>query len=132
MKTIQKINKIEEQRKNIVQRLLEIDEVLCGSYNTVFRKCGKETCWCKDALQGHAFSRIIWQDQKSNKTKTRAVHENKREWVSQCTANYREMRDLLKSLNALNQELLSAVDLMIKEKSGKTEKKGEFNLSNDN
>jgi len=98
MKTIEKIKKNEENRKNLISRLLTVENVLSGSHNTVFRKCGKTNCWCNDAQKGHAYSRYIWRDKETGETKTA-------------------------ELESLNNALISEVRKMIDQKIAKTEKK---------
>jgi len=123
MKTIEKIKKNEENRKNLISRLLTVENVLSGSHNTVFRKCGKTNCWCNDAQKGHAYSRYIWRDKETGETKTKATGENDIEWMKTCTANYREVKKVVAELESLNNALISEVRKMIDQKIAKTEKK---------
>jgi len=124
MKTIEKIKKIEDQRKVLISRLVEMENILSGSYNTVYRKCGKPNCWCKDAPQGHSYNRYIWRDKETGATRTKATHDNDEEWVKLCTANYRKARETFVELESLNNTLLLNVKEMIEQKIEKTEKNG--------
>lgn len=119
MKTIEKI---EENRNVLINRLLDVENILSGSHNTVFRKCGKANCWCNDVRKGHAYSRYIWRDKKTGETKTKATGENDAEWMKACTANYREVKKTISELESLNSALISEVRKMIDQKVAKTEK----------
>lgn len=122
MKTIEKIRKIEENRKILISRLLDMENILSGSHNTVFRKCGKTNCWCNDAQKGHAYSRYIWRDKETGVTKTKATDESDVVWMQACTANYREVKKAILELESLNSALFLEIRKMIDQKIVKTEK----------
>ena len=92
MKTIEKIIKIETQRKKLIEKILEIEEILFGSLNSVYRKCGKENCWCNEAEQGHFLKRLSWKDIASDTARTKAVHVEDENWIALCLANYKKLR----------------------------------------
>jgi hypothetical protein len=132
MKTIDKINKIENQRKNLIKKISDVENILSGSYNIVTRKCGKLNCWCNDASIGHEYSRYIWRDRVTKATRTKAIHEDEKEWIVYCTSNYKELRKMLAELESLNNSLLKVINEMIVQKMEKTEKMKNSALSSVN
>ena len=99
------IRDLEKERQQVLKELLNSKQLLRGSVATVYTKCGRENCWCKDG-KGHPHTRITWSEKA--KGYTRKVPKNEMSWIKKVTENYRNFRSLrrrLKELEASIKEL---------------------------
>ena len=100
MSSNEKINKLEKARALILKDLLELEEMIPGSYKSLFHKCGKPNCWCSEQEQGgHPFQRITWTEEGIAKTKT--IPKDDVDWVKKVTSRYRTFRRLRRKLKNL-------------------------------
>ena len=103
MKINEKIKEIEEKRKELLEKIQKINEMMPGSFKRVHLKCGKENCWCKNEHNtGHPVDRITWSEQGTSKTK--AIPKEDIEWIKKVTKNYREFKNFEKELKRLEQQ----------------------------
>jgi hypothetical protein len=98
--------------KNIrdLAELLDSDNLVRGSIATVYTKCGKDNCRCKEE-KGHPHARISWSEK--GQGYTRKVPKNEIEWCLEKTENYRRFRSLkskLKDLEGNTANLLNALE----------------------
>jgi hypothetical protein len=122
-KKIEKIRKIlrglERQRQKIVSELLCYDELLRGSFATVYTKCGKDTCWCKDG-KGHPHSRLTWNEE--GQGYTRKVPKDEIPWILEATEHYRQFRLLRRRLKELEARSKSILDQLEEQTVERTRK----------
>lgn len=90
-----------------MQRLLEIDAMIRGSFGRVHRKCGHPTCWCSEGV-GHPVDRINYSD--DGRSRTKAVAPEDVEWARQMTQNYKRFRKHRQALRSLEKKINRAVD----------------------
>lgn len=98
---------LEMKREQILSELLDFDEILRGSLATVYTKCGKDNCWCKNG-EGHPHSRISWSEK--GEGYTRKVPKDEIPWVREVAKNYRKFRSLRRSLKQLETRIKKALD----------------------
>jgi len=96
------INSKELRRKRIISKLLDVTEMIRGSYIIVKTKCGKPACWCVDG-DGHQHARITWTE--NGKGNTRAVPDEDDKWLTKMTKTYRDFRQLKQELVALEADI---------------------------
>ncbi len=48
MSTTIEIKDLEKKRTQIIKELLNFRLIIPGSFKEVYRKCGKQNCWCHD------------------------------------------------------------------------------------
>ncbi|MHA1549847.1 MAG: DUF6788 family protein [Alphaproteobacteria bacterium] len=96
-----KIHELEKSRQKIVEEMLNFDELLRGSAATVYTKCGRDNCWCKDG-KGHSHTRITWTEK--SKGYTRKLPEKELPWIKQVTDNYRKFQSLRRKLKKLENQ----------------------------
>lgn len=120
---IEKIKKnlhdLEQQRQETVSELLGHAELLRGSFATVYTKCGRDTCWCKDG-KGHPHSRITWNEK--GQGYTRKIPKDEIPWVLEVTEHYRKFRSLkqnLRKLEARSKSILVQLEEQTIEKTRK-------------
>lgn len=91
MTTSNEIQKVLRRILSIVDTLMQTQSMVKGSFSTVYRKCGKPTCWCADSAQrGHVSTRITWNEHGISRTRT--VNEADRERLRNANESYRKYR----------------------------------------
>lgn len=112
MSTKKSINNKELKRKRLISKLLNVTEMIRGTYSMVSTKCGKPNCWCIDG-EGHQHARITWLEQ--GKRNTRAVPEEDDKWLTTMTKAYRDFRHLRQALATLETEIKNDLALLEQE-----------------
>lgn len=103
--TIQRLN---EQRAEIVRELLDLFPLIPGAFKEVFRKCGKPNCWCAKNTRGHSLRRITWTE--DGRAQSKAVAEEDIDWYIIATDNYRRFQQLKKKLREIEASLHESFD----------------------
>jgi len=98
MSTLDRIEKLEKDRKRILKKILVSHLMLPGAYKEVYCKCGKHNCWCYKK-GGHLFRRITWSE--NGQSKTKAIPEEDINWIKKITGNYREFQKKRKQIKEL-------------------------------
>jgi len=96
--------KLTDQIKNtlleidhIVSDMINVSEMVGGSFGITFRKCGKANCWCRNAeKKGHPFLRITYVENK--KSRTKAIPKKDEEWIKKRTDHYKIFRQNFQKL----------------------------------
>ena len=73
-----------------------------GAFKEVYRKCGKENCWCHDG-GGHLLRRITWSEEGVSRSK--AIPEQDVDWMESATSNYRTFRSKRRKILELDKAL---------------------------
>lgn len=102
-----RIKKLELQRQALIQELLNIQQMIRGSFGTAYRKCGKPNCWCAEGT-GHPINRITWTEK--THSRTRAIPTEDLAWVQTMTNNYKRFRKYRQALRALERKSNIVVD----------------------
>jgi uncharacterized protein YjiS (DUF1127 family) len=110
MATPNEIKQAGRRISRLVETLALTKAMVRGSFTTVHRRCGKQTCWCADPGQkGHACTRITWTE--NGISRTRTVHQEDRERLRKAVNSYRmyrRNRRQLRSEEELLEKLLDA------------------------
>ena len=93
------INILERQRSELLRTLLGISPMIIGSYNEVYRKCGKANCWCQSSETGHPFKRVTWKENGASTTK--AVSDENLAWVQEATRNHKIFRSTVAAIREI-------------------------------
>ena len=108
MSTPHEIKDLQQKRTLIVKQLLNFRLMIPGSFKEVYRKCGKQNCWCRDKAAGHLLRRITWSE--NGHSKTRAIPEKDIDWIQKATGNYREFRKKRKEIQKLDKSIKGLLD----------------------
>ncbi len=112
MSTPHEIKDLQQKRTLIVKQLLNFRLMIPGSFKEVYRKCGKQNCWCHDKA-GHLLRRITWSE--NGHSKTKAIPEKDIVWIKKVTGNYREFRKKRKEIQKLDKSFKELLDAYEKE-----------------
>jgi hypothetical protein len=101
--TSQKILIVLTQYCDLLKQLLGEPLILRGSFHQVHTRCGKATCWCATAPQGHAHLRLTWSE--AGQLMTRKVPEAEAQTVRQLTKNFRIFKKQRRRLVSLGNQI---------------------------
>ena len=117
MSTPERIKELQRRRNQLLKEMLAFRLMIPGAFKEVYRKCGKDNCWCHDQ-PGHLLRRITWSEQGVSRSK--AIPEQDMAWIKSATRNYRDFRskrrDILE-LDKIIKALLDAHDKNVVKKS---------------
>lgn len=124
IKTLYELKKNEKNRQKLVMRLLDIGEMVRGSFCQIYVKCGKDNCWCKTG-KGHLHQRMSFRE--DGKSHQRAVPKEEYDWIEDMTNRFREFRKLRKDIVKLEKSMKDLLNEYEEEVVKKT-KKGKLYL----
>ena len=101
--TITEIKKLESERNKLMKELLKTDQMVRGSFQVNYRRCGTPTCWCFSTEKGHPHNRISWAEEA--KSFKKIIPNEEVEWIKIVTANYKRFRTTRKRLREINEEI---------------------------
>jgi hypothetical protein len=107
MSTPEKMKQLQKRRDQLLRELFAVHLMIPGSFNEVYRRCGKPNCWCHDQV-GHPLKRITWSEKGGVRSK--AIPEQDVEWVEKATSNYREFRSKRREILELEKDLKAILD----------------------
>ncbi|MBW8003992.1 MAG: hypothetical protein FVQ80_18685 [Planctomycetes bacterium] len=114
MSSPEQIKKLEKKRSLLFRELLAYSLMIPGAFKEVYRKCGKENCWCcKPDAAGHLLKRITWSE--NGHSKSKAIPEKDIDWIIEVTRNYREFRKKRRELQRLDISFKQMFDAYEKE-----------------
>ena len=112
MSTPERIKHLQRRRYQLLREMLAFHLMIPGAFKEVYRKCGKQNCWCLDQ-PGHLLRRITWSEQGLSRSK--AIPEQDVAWIERATSNYREYRSKRREILELEKNLKSLLDAHEKE-----------------
>jgi len=107
MSTPNHIQKLENKRAVLIERLSQTQAMIKGSFSTSYRRCGQPNCRCAEG-EGHLMNRISYTDQGKSRTKT--VQHKDIEWAKQMTQTYKRFRKDRQALRELEKKINTAID----------------------
>ena len=107
MSTFERIKELQKRRNQLLKKILDFRLMIPGSFKEVYRKCGKQNCWCHDQ-PGHLLRRITWSEQGVSRSK--AISEHDVDWIKSATRNYRDFRRKRREIQELNKILKALLD----------------------
>ena len=116
---LRKIRTKEKARYKLVSELLELKEIVRGSFCTIHVKCGTRGCRCQNG-QLHPHQRMSWREK--GRDLSRAVPKEDRAWVKRMTDQYRRFRQLRKEITKIEKEIKQLLDDYEKALVNKTRK----------
>ncbi len=121
MSRIKRIKQLERERATLVESVVGIKEMIGGSFNTVYRKCGKPNCRCAKG-EGHPSDQIVFLQ--GSRPRCRVVPKEEIGWVKSMTENRRKFRKQRQRLREIEKEIHKEINELEAEIiSSSTEKK---------
>ena len=96
---------LKRRRARLASRLPDVERLLRGSLVKRYKKCGKASCHCAGDV-GHGPTYYLSVTLAPGKTRSYYVPPQLKSRVSQYLRNHHKLRELLKEIIGLNQELL--------------------------
>ena len=69
MSTKNKLKQLDAKRSKLLQSLLASAPMIKGTFSKIYRRCGKDGCWCTSE-EGHPLSRLTWVENGNSKTRS--------------------------------------------------------------
>ena len=107
MSTPERIKELQIRRNQLLREMLAFRLMIPGAFKEVYRKCGKDNCWCRDQ-PGHLLRRITWSEQGVSSSK--AIPEQDVDWIESATRNYRAFRNKRREILELDKTLKALLD----------------------
>ena len=107
MSTHERIKQLQRRRNQLLREALAVHLMIPGAFKEVYRKCGKQNCWCRDQ-PGHLLRRITWSEQGVSRSK--AIPKQDEAWIQRATSNYREFRIKRRQILELEKNLKALLD----------------------
>jgi hypothetical protein len=102
-KILEKFLNLEKNRRELIEKLFSITEMVQGSFCLIHVKCGNERCRCNYG-QLHPHYRMSMR--RDGKQLSRAVPKEEYEWIAKVTNNYREYRKIIRKLKVIEKSLV--------------------------
>ncbi len=97
------LHQLHQQRRHLIRRLKRDHALAIGTVSVVNRKCGNPRCHCVDGL-GHPQTLFLFKDEKERRRRCKLVRRADEPWMVQAGERYREFREDLKQLRAIDLE----------------------------
>jgi ribosomal protein RSM22 (predicted rRNA methylase) len=97
---------LKRRRARLASRLPDAEQLLRGSLVERHKKCGRMGCHCANDI-GHGPAYYLSVTLAPGKTRSYYVPPQLKSRVSRYLRNHRKLRELLKEITELNQELLA-------------------------
>jgi len=97
---------LKRRRARLAFRLPDAEHLLRGSLVERYKKCGRMGCHCTDDI-GHGPAYYLSVTLAPGKTRSYYVPPQLKSRVSRYLRNHRKLRELVKEITELNQELLA-------------------------
>ena len=92
---------LQQERRRLLQRLMRDHELAVGSVSVVHRKCGNPRCHCAQGA-GHPQTLFLYNDEKTGRRRCKLVRRADEAWMTRAGEQYRQFREDLKELRAIN------------------------------
>ncbi len=97
------LNHFHQERRRLIRRLKREHKLAIGSVSVVNRKCGNPNCHCAES-SGHPQTLFLLKDQKTGRRRCKLVRRADEARMLQAGERYREFREDLKQLRAIDLE----------------------------
>jgi hypothetical protein len=99
------VAELKRNRKKLLRNLPALDSVLRGSLIERYKRCGNPNCKCAQG-QGHGPKTYLTVSYPGRSPQVDYVPQASCEQISQCVANYAQIREILEGVSEINHELL--------------------------
>jgi hypothetical protein len=98
-------SELKRRRRQLLRKLPPLDAVLRGSLIERYKRCGNPNCKCAQG-PGHGPKYYLSVSYPGRSPQMDYVAQAEHAQVSECLANYTQVRDILEEISEINHELL--------------------------
>ena len=102
-KLLASLHQLHQERRRLIRRLKREQDLVIGTVSVVNRKCGKPRCHCVEG-PGHPQTLFLFMDEKEGRRRCKLVRRADEAWMLRAGERYREFREDLKHLRAIDLE----------------------------
>ena len=102
-KLLASLHQLHQERRRLIRRLKREHELAIGTVSVVNRKCGNPRCHCVEG-PGHPQTLFLFKDEKDGHRRCKLVRRADEAWMLRAGERYREFREDLKQLRAIDLE----------------------------
>ena len=96
------LDQLEKKYHDLQKEFTQIGYICCGSIMSLYRKCGKPKCGCKDDLEMRHGPYHIWTRKKNGKTVTRSLSKKKAEHCLEYIQNLKKMEKIIEEMKKVS------------------------------
>ena len=96
-------HELQKQRKRLLRRLTQDQEMAIGTVSEVYRKCGNARCRCAKG-EAHLQTIFLFNDEKQGRRRCKLVRRADEARLLKAEKRYREFRQDLKQLRAIDKQ----------------------------
>jgi hypothetical protein len=100
------LDQLEKEYSNLQKEFTQIGYICCGSIMSLYRKCGKPKCGCKDDLEMRHGPYHIWTRKKNGKTVTRSLSKKKAEHCLEYIQNLKKMEKIIEEMKKVSIQIV--------------------------
>ena len=102
-KLLTSLRQLHQQRRAMLRRLTRDQELALGTVSMVYRKCGNPRCHCVEG-RGHPQTLFLFKDEQQGRRRCKLVRREDEVRMNRAGQRYRQFRDDLKELRAIDKE----------------------------
>lgn len=110
------LEQVHQKRRRLIRRLKRENKLAIGTVSTVNRKCGNPRCHCVNDA-GHPQTLFLFKDEKEDRRKCKLVRRADEAWMLRAGERYREFREDMKQLRAIDLEEKRILMALAKERA---------------
>lgn len=100
------VDLLEKKYRNLQKELTQIGYICCGSIMSLYRKCGKPNCGCKDNQEMKHGPYYIWTRKKNGKTVTRSLSKKQAEQCLEYIQNLKKMEKIIEEMKKISIQIV--------------------------
>jgi len=100
------LDQLEKKYRNLQKEFIQIGYICCGSIMSLYRRCGKPNCGCKDDLEMRHGPYHIWTRKKNGKTVTRSLSKKQAEHCLEYIQNLKKMEKIIEEMKKVSIQIV--------------------------
>ena len=100
--------KLRQRYQELQRQLADIGFVCNGTVMSVYRKCGKPGCGCKESVSMQHGPYHIWTRKEKGKTVTRSLSEKQARQCSLYLRNFKKMESIIEEMKKISIQMIES------------------------
>ncbi len=97
-----------QRYRKLQKQLADIGFICNGTVLSVYRKCGKPSCGCKESVTMQHGPYHIWTRKEKGKTVTRSLSEKQAGQCSLYLRNFKEMESIIEEMKQISIQMIES------------------------